>query len=342
MRIFITAKRGSFPTTFSVEKVTGVRPRSYTNGALEFDSHSEFYPKRSDEKVMREDIKSLVIEACEMMKDAELSENEINEASLFVANGAFVEGTEKYMSRSVSLYHSLPKESSLEDKLPELYKVSPPLLALITLTNSSMSFVAQYCGIKGNNATYGTTSLSMFHAIEDAIRDLKLGRTKHAIVCSTNCAGNYSFLMNSSILPYHDSWTEGAAVGCFILEAHENVPKNALAEITHYASETRKPSLETYYADSNWVNLIPERSRADEVLLTGAYNEPMDETYLNYAKANDIEANSLFKMFGNIGPVNIYLGLHEGMERLNENKRIIDVVDKDVYGKESLIRIEHV
>lgn len=342
MRIFISSLKGVFPTKFTKESVTSIEPRSYINGSLELDRSSSFYPKRSDEKVMREDIKALVIAASELISEQNLSEQELASTSLYVANGAFVEDTERYMSKSVSLYQSLPKESNLEEKLPHLYKVSPPLLALITLTNSSMSFVAQYTGIKGNNATYGTTSISFYHALQDAIRDIRLGKSKRSLICAANCAGNYSFLMNSSIADYSDSWAESAAVGCLLIEGSDDIPENAIAEITHLKSEVRPRKIEEVFFASNWNELIPEQHRSNTIFLSGAFHQRMDVERLKYADECKFNAISTFQSYGNLGPTNIFLGISEGLKQMKQTKKAFIVIDKDVYGKESMIRIAHV
>ena len=78
---------------------------------------------------------------------------------------------------------------SNEHKIRKIYRSCPPLIALETLTNSTMSYVAQYSGLKFHNATFGNTSQSFYMAINEAVMMLNKKNINRAIVGATNCSG---------------------------------------------------------------------------------------------------------------------------------------------------------
>jgi hypothetical protein len=84
--------------------------------------------------------------------------------ALYVASGVFIEKIENHTKHLIKVYEELNEQSTAQETMQKVYRGSPPLLALQTLTNAAMSFISQYSGIKGNNATFGTTSISGFYA----------------------------------------------------------------------------------------------------------------------------------------------------------------------------------
>ena len=63
-----------------------------------------------------------------------------------------------------------------------------------SIFKSPESIISQYGGIKGNNTTYGNTSIGAYYAIQRACKDLLNGH-ENAMVCASNSSGTYSQIM---------------------------------------------------------------------------------------------------------------------------------------------------
>jgi hypothetical protein len=337
MALYITAYNSFYPSSFSAEIVSELKTTSFTLGSIDLEKDSPFFPGRSDEKIMRNDVKMAIVAIRSMLNGME--SEEIEGSSLFVANGAFVEDTSKYLERTLEIYRSTPKNMSLNQRLKDFYRVSPPLLALETLTNIAMSFIAQYVGLKGNNTTYGNTSISTFYCLQDALRDLENKKSQHAFVCATNCSGNYSFLMNSTISTSGDGWKESAGVACIALEYKNEPTENTICEISDLNLVKKVPYLSNQAIVHNWKSILPE-DKSDLLIFSGAFHQQQYESDLKYLKSIHNNPHSLFEQYGNLGPANLLLGIIEGIRSFSSEIKIVDVVDRDVYGRESLVRIK--
>ena len=149
---------------FETEVVSETHGKSFRSGSIVLDTTSPYFPKRGDEKIMRQDTKAAIILINELL-DAFAVGLDRDEMGLYVASGVFIENFEKHLGHLVSVFEHIIEAKDEAEKLFSIYRASPPLLALQTLTNSTMSFIAQYTGIKGNNATFGTSSSAGFDAI---------------------------------------------------------------------------------------------------------------------------------------------------------------------------------
>ena len=337
MNLYLVGHNGAFPDTFESETVSAIFDTHFEAGRLSLERNSEFFPQRSDEKIMRVDIKSAIISIQNLIKETGLTAEDLNSSDIYVANGAFIEDIEKFYSKLTNVYKNLAPDTTEEQKFHKLYRASPPLVAVETLTNSSMSFISQYAGIKGRNTTFGTTSISAFYALKETLNSLTNKDTKYVFVCSANCGGSYSALSNTSTIGYKESWKEGAAVANLIFS--NDAKENAICEVTHLKSSTSIPNFETRPINRNWKSLIPDNT-ADLLIFSGAFdNETFEEDKYYCSSLND-NTVSLFPDYGNMGASNILMGILHGTAKFSSNLRIIDVVDRDLYGRESLVRIK--
>lgn len=339
MTLYVSAYNACLPSDFLLEEVSKLKKTAFIHGSLHLDRDSEFFPGRSDEKIMRSDVKMAIVAMRSMLSEMALSTDTIEKSSLFVANGAFIEDTRKYLDRTLEVYKSSPKDIPLDKRLKDFYRVSPPLLALETLTNLTMSFIAQYIGLRGNNTTYGNTSISAFYCLQDAMFDLKNDKCENAFVCASNCSGNYSFLMNSTISENGINWKESAGVGCLALKYARNPPENARCKITHMNLVKKAPSLTTQLVEHNWKSILPEEE-SDLIIFSGAFTDDQYAKDLKYIESIHSNSYSLFLEYGNLGPANILLGIIHGIQTFETGNKVIDIVDRDIYGRESHVRIE--
>lgn len=337
MNKYILSNSEYLPTKWEVEKISSIKNTSFSNGKLDLNSDDPNYPTRSDLKIMRTDIIAAILTIKEMIKDFGLTPEEVSALSLFVGNGAFLDKPEAHLERMPIIYKKFTPEMSEKEKRKLIYRMVPPLVALETLTNSSMSFIAQYTGNHGNNATFGNTSLSTFHAITNAFQCLN-DKAPLALISGMNCAGAYSFLTNSSISGYAENWKEGAAVGNLMV-SNKHCDK-ALAEIVEMKSDDRIPNLETTETERNWKALIGD-STFDQLIFSGAFSEEsakLDQNYCDELHSNTI---SIFDSYGNIGAANIPVAINIGIRNFDEKIKRVAIIDRDIYGRESFILINH-
>lgn len=341
MHNYVLAYNYQLAQEFVTLDVSSIRNSSFTAGKLKLDSQSPYYPGRSDEKIMRDDVIASIISIKKMLAEARTRGIELPESTvLFVANGAFMDNPEIHLRRIPDVYRSFTPEMTEEEKIKQIYIASPPLLALETLTNGTMSFISQYAGIKGHNTTFGNTSQAGFYALEEATQTLQRTAEKNALVCACNSGGSYSFLTNSTVLGKERGIKESAATANLILKNAAQKPENALCKITSIKSSLVVPSLGKNKIDRTWKNLISDKT-ADALIFSGAYDQVDYELDLAYCKSITQNTFSYFPEYGNMGPANSVIGIIKAIELIDQkNAETVNVFDRDVYGRESLIRLE--
>ncbi|OIQ37756.1 MAG: hypothetical protein BM555_00020 [Crocinitomix sp. MedPE-SWsnd] len=312
MPCFVKAIKVDYSTNFEERNVLE-NGMPYTSGSLEIDTSSEYYPGRSDLKIMRSDTISAVKNTCELL--SHLPEEKREKLNLYVASGVFIENVESHMGHLLRAFENIRDTKDESEKLKKLYRASPPLLALQTLTNSTMSFVAQYSGVKGDNATYGNTSKSGFTAIESACKKVIYDR-EDSLAVASNTAGDYSYMVHSSVIGAKDGWKESASSSAILLDSNK---ENSLCEIT---------------TTVNFENI----KECDALFISGSFNQE-DEVELKKEFSNQ-KTFSIFDLFGNLGPVNLFASIEKGIELLDQGKKSIAILDRDIYGKLSIIKIQ--
>ena len=335
MDMVIKATKFNAPAIFLKREMSQIRKQFYTAGDIIISPDEGNYLNRSDQKIMRQDVMGSILIINEMLR--ENPPKELENIPLYVSNGAFVENTEKHLNRIVNVYKSIEKGSSQEEITRSIYRASPPLIALETLTNSTMSFIAQYTGIKGNNATFGNTSMSSIHALQEA--SIALQTAPLVIVNSSNCGGDYSYLTNSSVLGYEEKWKDSTGVACLLLGSQQNDNRTSLARITLVKNGFNVPNIESKGIERTWSELMPDFN-ANVLICSGAYSENENQLDIDYCKKVNTNVYSHFDAYGNMGPSNIFFGIIKAIEFIQEGSAIIDIVDRDVFGRESIIRVE--
>jgi len=200
-----------------------------------------------------------------------------------------------------------------------------------------MSYIAQYTGFKSHNFTIGNTSISGVHLLNEAKKNLCNNPTSFLI--SSNCSGDQSYLSNSSLFSNRENWKESMAVGCLIVKNTESKPKEAIAQITKIITSNKVPSLEENKIRMNWRYLIPD-NKANYLIFSGAFTKDQYLQDLQYCNQICKKSFSYYPEYGNLGASNIILSVIKAIQLINKDHQIIDVLDRDVFGRESLIRIE--
>jgi hypothetical protein len=334
--IYLKGYKQYLPSIFENEIISEIEKTSCTIGKLSLQTDSEFYPKRSDLKIMREDTKAAIVEIQELIRSVGLTEGELKKASLFVSNGAFVDSVNKYFKKIPQILKDHLGEGEMSKKNYDIYRTSPPLVALETLNNSTMSFIAQYSGIGGNNLTFGNTSISTYYAIEKAFSSIVNGDSNHVFVSASNCAGSYSFLGNSAVTGYRENWKESNAGGHLLFTGFE---QESICKISKVLSSKSAPKLGNQTIERNWAQLLPEE-KSDLLIHSGAFNAFTNQKDQKYCELFHHNVVSLFEGYGNLGVASLLIGITYAIQKLSDTIQVIDIVDRDVYGRESLIRVE--
>ncbi len=336
---YIIAYTETFPTVFKNKAVSALKQTSFKAGFVVPDKASPFMPKRSDLKIMRDDIAVSIIDIKSKIQALNLSQSDISNMGLFMSNGAFLDQPEKHLDRMPEIFKLFNNEMTEEGKKALIYKKTPPLLALETLTNSSMSFVAQYTGIKGQNTTFGNTSISAVYAIKQSLIELQKSPENLVLCGGANCGDTYSFLSNSPMFNHIDNWKESAGVGNVFFKANPTSKDNVLAKVSQVIINSKLPQLDTQEIKRDWATILPE-NKADLLIFSGAFTPKEHQLDKAYCESLNPQTFSFFEEYGNMGPANIVLGLIKGIKSLSDEVKTVDVIDRDVYGRESLIRVE--
>ena len=331
--IRITAFRYKLPSQFKMLEVSPAHNKKMYTGVLIPDKNNPYYPSRSDEKIMRTDVVSAIILILEMLNELAIDSAERNEMALFVANSIFIEENNKNLNRALSVLNKLEEFVTDKQKIQAIYKNTPPLLALETLTNATMSFISKYSEIKGQNTTFGSTSHAAFEALEEAVYQVK-SNNNTVLVGGSNCSGLYSFLAYQNFYKDTSVWKESACASFMILG---NKGKIKISKLQH---NYKLPALGVQKTTRNWKAFFKDIS-PDFIVYSGGYTAAVFTK--NEKEVEQICTNyfSWEKEYGNLGSAAIFMNLAYGVELIEKGiSQTVDILNRDVYGREAHIRLE--
>jgi hypothetical protein len=332
MKAFIHGINVAHPDSFELENVTSLNARSFYSGSLTLDPSSPYFPVRSDQKIMRSDTKMAVMLVQEMLADKNIN---LSETGLFVASGAFIEDLNKHLGHLIRVFENIKASETEAEKLRNIFKASPPLLALQTLTNGTMSFIAQYTGIKGNNATFGTTSLSGIQAIEEACFVSEY-ENNAAVAVASNVGGEFSFMSNVTLSDEQEKWKESAAAATVLIGPEK---EDSVCKISAINYSEKLQSLNEKSKTNNWSELLID-DKAEVIIHSGAYTTSQNNKDVAYCQELDASTVCEFEKLGNLGTANVFSSIMKGIELLQRGAKTIDILDRDIYGRAGMIRIE--
>lgn len=324
------------PSSFNTLKVSEIKKTFFEYGELKLDENNPYYPERSDVKIMREDIKYAIFSINQMFENyGPIYER--NMIPLFVANGAFIDDPDKHLKRVANVYESFEEGMTNTEKIRRIYKATPPLIALETLTNSTMSFISQYTGFNNHNTTFGNTSISGYYALIEGLYSND-SNSNFSVVCGSNCGGMYSYFANAPLLEVSTGYKESSAVGCLLLGTAQE-KKEIICEISQTKHSEVLPELGKTGYNSNWKKLFPDFN-ASCVIFSGAYTQLEYEKDFEELLKYQSNLFSFFPEYGNLGSSNVIIGIAKAAEFIQGGIEKVDIVDRDIYGRESLIRVE--
>jgi len=332
--IHITAIKYKMPNHFKVLEVSPMHNKKMTTGVLTPNKNSPYYPSRSDEKIMRTDVVSSIVGILEMLNELKIGTSERNKMALFVANSIFIEENNKNLNRALGVLNRLEEYITDKQKLQAIYKNTPPLLALETLTNATMSFISKYSEIKGQNTTFGSTSHAAYEALEESIYQIASKNIDKVVVGGSNCSGLYSFLAYQNFYKNTKSWKESAC-SSFMVLGNKGTVKISLLQHNY-----KLPSLEKQKLTRNW-NSFFKNTTPHFIVYSGGYT--VEDFNNNENEVKDICKNyfSWENEYGNLGAAAIFMNMAYAYQLIEKGKvQTVDVLNRDVYGREAHIRLE--
>ncbi len=313
------------PVKLLNNKIIGYKSTNY------IDKHHKFYPPRSEEKIMREDVLAATLCIQELMEESKITEEEASETALFIANGAFIGNLFDQDSRLVKYLRKALAEKDTTIRRQKIFKVLPPLMALYTLTNASESYTAQFSGISGQNATFGTSSINGFYALQEGVEKILNGEVKTVVVGASNVADFSSFMLQHKFAP-KDKLKQSSGAIFLLLEKEENAIKNnrnILGKISSIKHTQRVPTLFSEINKNEDIEFTP----MSDTLIYSNYTFSTKECYKKWKNVYTLD-----NILGHTGALSVFLDIASALSLLND-KTSVDCIDTDYFARSSFVQI---
>jgi hypothetical protein len=137
-------------------------------------------------------------------------------------------------------------------------------------------------------------------------------------------------------------WRDGACSGFLLMESEDSMIKNnriPLCEIIQVNHSKNIPSLFDQ-EQTPFSSLIPFKL-SDAVIHSGAFTEIAYHEEKDNLSSYYQDCFSLYPYLGNTGTGAIILDIAAGINFINEKRsKVVDCIDRDPYGRESIITIK--
>jgi hypothetical protein len=334
--------RGDRPSPLELFTVGGEEIR--LGEQIPMDRASPFYPSRSNEKIMRKEVIAAAVNVCELLAEAGLPGGLRVDVPLFVASGVTLERQVGDVDWFAKAFEAVRASAGGAERNRRLSHVTPPLLALRTLTNATSSFIAEQTGVTGNNTTFGNTSQAGFHALREGFDAVASRAVPMALVGGASRGGIASYLTFRNFFEDPADWRESIATAFLLLESGTSLgvrAGKALCEVVELAGTTRPPALVNAAPDTPFEEFASRGATASLAVYSGAFCGREERKLRAAAAAAWPRAESLFESLGNGGAANLFLGIAVGASLLG-GAGVADCLDRDPYGRDSFVRLRAV
>ncbi len=310
---------------------------------LDLDEQSKYFPSQKDVKVMREDVIAATICAQELLDSAKIETKERANIPLYMSNGTCLDQYLNNINNISAAYFDNSVNSELATKHKRVERVLPPLFVLNALTNSACSFVSQYSGIKGDSTVYGNTSHATIDALAEGISNLKNMSSSIAVVGAANGAGLFFALtFNNFSHKSNHTWRMSNAAIMILLETEESLRGSSrapLAEIALIKTGKNVPRLVTSQSKNIFENYYSKSSMA---CFSGGLRQVDFETEKTALQNKYKTIFSLYPHIGCAGTVSPIINIALSCNFLKHGHRSVDCLNRDPFGRESLITLQEV
>lgn len=308
---------------------------------LNLDQNSQYYPGRKDVKVMREDVIAATICAQEILDQADVPMTARSHIPLYMSSSVCLDELLSNINDISLAYVSKDFPVNLAEKHKRVEKATPPLFVLNALTNGAESFVSQYSGVKGDNTVFGNTSHASFDCLIEGVRAIHSG-SDMALIGSSNGAGLLAALTFDNLRQGPTAkWKLSNGAAFILLESEESVMKRKrvpLAELVNLKKGTSVPRLFTI--EENPYKDIDPQSKS--VFYSGGLGEGDFLKETSEVSKRWEKYYSPYSLFGHLGVVSPLLNLVGGCLKLKAGISNIDCLNRDPYGRESLVHLRQV
>lgn len=291
------------------------------------------YPSRKDLKVMRQDSVAAVVAVGELLDEAPLGPELLARCGLFLANGVCLDGSEEEIAAMATGLVPLADDETVASRLLRTSRATHPLMALKMLTNATQCFVAQKSLALGPNTTFGNTSHSAIDALETSIDQLRLGACNQVIAGASSDGGVHSWLYHRHFTGTAP-WREATGAAFVLLENEEGLRASGHRPLAELTALDTSPGFAW-----NGGGLLREK-RAGAVCFNGPICESGYAAQRELCLASFDEAHSFFPSHGFLGTCGPFLSLLAGVALLRNGHHHAHAWNRDVYGREALLRLE--
>jgi hypothetical protein len=303
------------------------------------DRDSPFYPSRSSEKLMRREVIAAAVGVSELLSGIDVANASISGMPLFVATGMSMEGQPGDLAWLTTTFLALTDSSGDGQRNKRLTQLTPPLLAVKTLTNATASFIAERTQIAGNNTTFGSTSVSGQYALTEAFYAIATGDCDMCLVGGASQAGIVSHVTYRNFPCSPSGWRESTAAVFLLLESEKSLNTRGakpLCELTILATAGRPRVKRTTKTDA-FSRFTSYGADGSQAVYSGAFCEDEFLELTEAISGSWSRRASLFPFIGNAGAANIFLNILTGVAVLGA-PGLIDCLDRDPYSRESFVR----
>jgi 3-oxoacyl-(acyl-carrier-protein) synthase len=307
--------------------------------AVGLERDSPYYPPRSSEKLMRREVLAATIGVAELLARVDVPSGAAANIPLFVASGTSMEGHTRDLDWLSNTFRALTDCSGDAQWNKRLMQLTPPLLAVKTLTNAAASFVAERTHVAGNNTTFGSTSIGGFYALNEAFHAIATGNCPMCLVGAASRGGIVSHVTYRNFRGERVGWRESAAAVFLLLENEASLAARGatpLCELTTLRS-AGGPRVTNSADGVPFSRFAPYGADGSLAVYSGAFCESEFRELKHAVSTSWTRSAALFPAIGNTGAANIFLGILTGIGILPA-PCIVDCLDRDPYSRESFVR----
>jgi hypothetical protein len=314
--------------------------RSFNTRAT-YDPSDPHLPGPRESKFLRLDVAAALLCASRLLRARPLTESVALDTALFLATGLSQDPTlDEQIRRLCEAYVANGNARSAAQRNGDFFRMLPPLMPLANLSNSAACFIAQKLGIRGDNAVFGVTSHAGHAAFRAAFRHVASGRGDQAVVGGANAVGIASALAFAAL--GEGTLHEAAGAAMMLLESRRSLERDGCSPLCRvsevvaqpvfaappprpFSAFLRRPGLSRYRVLHGGSAFRSQHAEATEVLAQAGCN-----------------ADSWFDSMGSLGAASVPCNVATGALIARDQLHPLLCLNRDEYGRESMIRLEPV
>lgn len=290
-------------------------------------------------KAMRKEVLASLILCENLLGRDSFSHMDRAAMSLYLATGLSFEGYADQINTITSTF----LENSDEDAAHAmLYKRIHPLFALKTLTNASVCHIAQALGIRGRNATIGSTSYAGLQVIKEGCKELQKRGAEIALVGTANETALFSNESFGGIVPPGSYITGSDCFVFYLLETENSLEKRGVDPLCRIKKMECDASVADLFCEQGVsqekeLQFYKNHRESEKVLFSAPYDTGWDGVPTTHGDG----LIHTHKGFGNFGVSSLLFSGALGASLISAGEtKSVDCFDIDCYGRLSALSLE--